>query len=162
PAPSATGEGRDRPVPVRTLAGGWPIYLTSAAALSLIATAELVLPALLEQRHLHVGWAGPLLTAFAAVSAIGSFCYGLRTWPGSVRAQSLVFLLVTAASVCLVALLPGLPGIAVGLLAAGLFQSCVLVTRNLSLRDRLPESAHAAGYSVMYAVQGVGYSLTAL
>ncbi|MFK0259100.1 hypothetical protein [Streptomyces sp. NPDC090445] len=31
----------------------------------------------------------------------------------------------------------------------------------VSLRDRLPEHAHAAGYSMMYAVQGAGYSLTA-
>jgi len=30
------------------------------------------------------------------------------------------------------------------------------------MRDRQPKSAHAGGYSVMYAVQGVGYSLSAI
>jgi predicted MFS family arabinose efflux permease len=37
-----------------------------------------------------------------------------------------------------------------------------MVTRNLSLREALPSSAHTAGYSVMYAVQGIGYSLSAV
>ncbi|MFB7292250.1 MFS transporter [Actinacidiphila glaucinigra] len=145
----------------RTLLSGWPVYLTSAAAMAMLATAELVLPALLEDRDLSVSWSGPLLAGFALTSAAGAFCYGLRTWPGSVRTQSLVFLAVTATFVSLITLLPGLPGIAVALLLAGVFQSGVMVTRNLSLRERLPESAHAAAYSVMYAVQGLGYSLTA-
>ena len=48
------------------------------------------------------------------------------------------------------------------LAAAGVFQSGVMVTRSLSLRARLPEHVHGAAYSVMYAVQGVGYSITAL
>ncbi|MCZ9341697.1 hypothetical protein NGM37_28450, partial [Streptomyces sp. TRM76130] len=54
-----------------------------------------------------------------------------------------------------------LAGITAALLLAGVFQSGVMVTRSLSLRERLPEDAHAAAYSVMYAVQGVGYSATA-
>lgn len=148
------------PMP-RTLLSGWPVYLTSAAAMSMLATAELVLPALLEDRDIAVGWSGPLLAGFALASAAGALCYGLRTWPGSVRVQSLVLLAVTAACVCLITLLPGLGGIATALLLAGVFQSGVMVTRNLSLRERLPEHAHAAAYSVMYAVQGVGYSATA-
>ncbi|MET9481547.1 MFS transporter [Streptomyces sp. NPDC006638] len=153
--------GRTAAPMTRTLLSGWPVYLTSAAAMAMLATAELVLPALLEDRDVAVGWSGPLLAGFALASAAGAFCYGLRNWPGTVRVQSLVFLAVTAGCVCLVAFLPGLPGIAAGLLLAGVFQSGVMVTRNLSLRERLPEHAHAAAYSVMYAVQGVGYSLTA-
>ncbi|MGC2997808.1 MFS transporter [Streptomyces sp. G35A] len=145
----------------RTLLSGWPVYLTSAAAMAMLATAELVLPALLEDRNIPVGWSGPLLAGFALASAAGALCYGLRTWPGSVRAQSLVLLAVTAGCVCPITLLPGLAGIAGALLLAGVFQSGVMVTRNLSLRERLPEHVHAAAYSVMYAVQGVGYSLTA-
>ncbi|MBO0880000.1 MAG: hypothetical protein J2P17_06455 [Mycobacterium sp.] len=144
----------------RTVMSGWPIYLTSAAAMSLLATAELVLPALLDYRGIPVSWAGPMLTAFAVASVIGAFCYGLRAWPGSARGQALVFLVVTSGCVALVALLPG-AGIAVALLAAGLFQSGILVTRNLALREQLPTDLHAPAYSVMYAVQGVGYSLTA-
>lgn len=37
-----------------------------------------------------------------------------------------------------------------------------MITRNLVLRERLPERAQAAGYSIMYVVQGVGYRATAL
>ncbi|MFF6830213.1 MFS transporter [Streptomyces longwoodensis] len=153
--------GRSAAPMTRTLLSGWPVYLTSAAAMAMLATAELVLPALLEDRDIAVGWSGPLLAGFALASAAGALCYGLRTWPGSVRVQSLVLLAVTAACVCLITLLPGLGGIAVALLLAGAFQSGVMVTRNLSLRERLPEHAHASAYSVMYAVQGVGYSATA-
>ena len=61
----------------------------------------------------------------------------------------------------MIAVLPGLVGIAVGLVLAGAFKSGVMVTRNLSLRERVPAGMLAAGYSLMYAVQGVGYSLTA-
>ncbi|MET7637765.1 MFS transporter [Streptomyces sp. NPDC005438] len=145
----------------RALLSGWPVYLTSAAAMAMLATAELVLPALLEERQVPVGWAGPLLAAFALVSAAGAFCYGLRSWPGSPRAQSLVFLLLTAGCLSLITVLPGVPGIALGLLLAGVFQSGAMITRNLSLREQLPGHTHAAAYSVMYAVGGVGYSLTA-
>ncbi|MER6706337.1 MFS transporter [Streptomyces fumanus] len=158
---AAEPAGRAAAPMTRTLLSGWPVYLTSAAAMAMLATAELVLPALLEDRHIAVGWSGPLLAGFALASAAGALCYGLRTWPGSVRVQSLVLLAVTAACVCLITLLPGLGGIAAALLLAGVFQSGVMVTRNLSLRERLPEHAHAAAYSVMYAVQGVGYSATA-
>ncbi|MFH8534730.1 MFS transporter [Streptomyces tendae] len=162
PEPQASEPAKNATAPTtRTLLSGWPVYLTSAAAMAMLATAELVLPALLEDRHISVSWSGPLLAGFALASAVGAFCYGLRTWPGSVRAQSLVLLTVTVGCVCLITLLPGLAGIAAGLLLAGVFQSGVMVTRNLSLRERLPEHAHAAAYSVMYAVQGVGYSLTA-
>ncbi|MFI0507502.1 MFS transporter [Streptomyces albogriseolus] len=162
PEPQAPEPARRTATPMtRTLLSGWPVYLTSAAAMAMLATAELVLPALLEERHIAVGWSGPLLAGFALASAAGALCYGLRTWPGSARVQSLILLAVTAACVCLITLLPGLGGIAVALLLAGVFQSGVMVTRNLSLREHLPEHAHAAGYSVMYAVQGVGYSVTA-
>ncbi len=146
---------------VRALAAGWPVYLTSAAAMALLATAELVLPALLQSRGEPVGWAGPLLTAFSVSSVVGGLVYGAREWPGGVRRQSLVLLLVMTGFIALVALLPGLAGIAFALVLAGAFKAGVMVTRNLSLRAWVPSDMLAAGYSVMYAVQGVGYSLTA-
>jgi small-conductance mechanosensitive channel len=62
----------------RTLARAWPIYLTGAAATSLLALAELVLPALLHQRAIGVGWAGPLLAGFSVASALGAVVYGAR------------------------------------------------------------------------------------
>ncbi|WP_063760042.1 MFS transporter [Streptomyces sclerotialus] len=157
-AGAAGGRGKERG---KLLASAWPIYLTSAAAMSMLATAELALTPLLEYRGLTVNWSGVLLALFSLTSAFGAFLYGLRTWPGTVRAQSLVFLLITAAFVALSAVFSGLIGIAVAFLAAGLFQAGVMVTRSLSLRERLPEHAHTAGYSIQYAVQGVGYTITA-
>ncbi|NUT52649.1 MAG: MFS transporter, partial [Saccharothrix sp.] len=132
------------------------------AAMTLLALGEIVLPALLEQRAIGVSWAGPLLAGFSVASAAGAVLYGLRrTWPGSLHAQSLVFLLAVAGCVTLVATAPSLPWIAAGLLVAGLMQSGVGLTRTLSLRETLPPSAHAAAYSVMYAATAVGYASSA-
>ncbi|GGZ45144.1 hypothetical protein GCM10010387_44540 [Streptomyces inusitatus] len=154
------GEGASM---ARALAAAWPVYVTGAAAMSLLALAELVLPALLEQRGIGVGWAGPLLAGFSVSSAAGAVLYGVRgTWPGSLRAQSLVLLIAVAGCVTLVGASGSLPWIAGGLLVAGLLQSGVQLSRSLSLRDALPPSAHAAGYSVMYAASGVGYAVAAV
>lgn len=147
----------------RTLVRAWPVYLTGAAAMSLLALAELALPALLHQRAIGVGWAGPLLAGFSLASILGAALYGARGhWPGSVRAQSLVLLVGVAACVTVVATVPALPWIGAALLVAGCCQAGVLLTRNLSLRLALPPSAHAAGYSVQYAATGVGYAASAI
>jgi heme exporter protein D len=158
----AEADDREGASMARTLAGAWPVYVTGAAAMSLLALAELVLPALLEQRAIGVGWAGPLLAGFSIASAAGAVLYGLRgTWPGSLRTQSLVLLLSVAGCVALVATAGSLPWIAGALLAGGLLQSGVALSRALSLREALPPSAHAAAYSVMYAATGVGYATSA-
>lgn len=146
----------------RTLARAWPIYITGAAMAALPALTELALPALLGQRAIGVGWAGPLLAGFSIASALGAALYGARgRWPGSLRTQSLVLLLGVTACVTLTATLTSLAWIAGSLVLAGLLASGVMVTRNLSLRDTLPPSAHAAGYSVLYAAGGVGYAASA-
>jgi hypothetical protein len=146
----------------RTLARAWPIYITCAAVAALPALTELALPALLGQRAIGVGWAGPLLAGFSIASALGAALYGARgRWPGSLRTQSLVLLLGVTACVTLTATLPSLAWIAGSLVLGGLLASGVMVTRNLSLRDTLPPSAHAAGYSVLYAAGGVGYAASA-
>jgi hypothetical protein len=49
----------------RTLLCGWLVYLTGAASMAMPAIAELVLPALLEDRHISVSWSGPLLAGRA-------------------------------------------------------------------------------------------------
>lgn len=146
---------------LRTLAAAWPVYVTGAAALSLLALAELVLPALLEQRGIAVGWAGPVLAGYSVAAAVGAFLYGLRGWPGTLGTQSFVLLLAVIACVAAAAVLPGLALIAGAMLLAGLLQSGVQVTRNLSLRDALPQSALAAGYSMLYAAVGLGYATSA-
>jgi MFS family permease len=144
----------------RVLARAWPAYVTGAAGLSLLALAELVLPALLEQRGTAVGWAGPLLTGLSLGAAVGAFLYGLRSWPGQLRTRSVVLMCGMAVCLTLVALIPTLAGMAAALTAAGVLQAGVMLTRNLSLREMLPPSALAAGYSVMYAAVGVGYAAT--
>lgn len=143
---------------LRIMARAWPVYVTGAASLSLLALAELVLPALLEQRSISVGMAGPLLAGLAVGSAVGSFVYGLRTWPGRLRTQSLVLMLSVSGCLAVVALLPSAGWLAVGLCVAGVLQAGAMLTRNLALREVLPPSALAAGYSVMYAAIGAGYA----
>ncbi|MCX4982676.1 MFS transporter [Streptomyces sp. NBC_00572] len=143
----------------RSLLRAWPVYVLGAASLTLLALAELILPALLEQRGIGIGWAGPLLAGFSIGSAVGAFVYGLRGhWPGPLVVQSLVLVLAVASGVALVALLPWAAAIAVALVVAGLLQAPAMLTRNLALRQLLPPSALAAGYSVMYAAVGAGYA----
>ncbi|MFF5013706.1 MFS transporter [Streptomyces sp. NPDC001165] len=145
---------------LRVLAGAWPAYVTGAAGLCLLALAELVLPALLEQRGIGVGWSGPLLLGMSVTSGVGAFLYGLRTWPGRLATRSVLLLCGMSAAAVLLALIPDLAGIAAGLAVAGLLQSAAMLTRNLSLREALPSGALAAGYSVMYAAAGAGYAAT--
>ncbi|MEU3523742.1 MFS transporter [Streptomyces sp. NPDC038707] len=159
-AADPAGPGTGGAARLRVLARAWPVFVTGAAGLSLLSLAELVLPALLEQRGIGVGWAGPLLTAMSVASAVGAFVYGLRSWPGRLATRSVVLMAGMSAAVCLVALIPAAPGMAVALAAAGLLQSGAMLTRNLSLREALPPHALAAGYSVMYAAVGAGYAAT--
>jgi hypothetical protein len=163
PAGWEAGSGdREGASMARTLARVWPIYVTGASGASVVALAELVLPGLLHQRAIGVGWAGPLLAGFSIASVLGAVLYGARgSWPGSLRAQSLVLLLGVTACVALVATLPALAWIAAALMLAGPLEAAVLLTRNLSLREALPPSTHAAGYSVLYAATGVGYAASA-
>ncbi|WOX23772.1 MFS transporter [Streptomyces solicathayae] len=143
----------------RILARAWPVYAMGAGSLTLLALAELILPALLEQRGIGIGWAGPLLAGFSIASAVGAFVYGLRSrWPGRLPVQSLVLVLSVAALVALTAVLPYTAAIGAALVLAGLLQAPAMLTRNLALREALPPSALAAGYSVMYAAVGAGYA----
>lgn len=156
--PAAWGAGGGGGARLRVLVGAWPVYVTGAAGLTLLGLAELVLPALLEQRGVGVGWSGPLLTGMAVGGGLGGFVHGLRSWPGSLRTRSVV--LVSGMSVCvtLAALIPGAPGIAAALTVGGTLQTGAMLTRNLSLREALPPDALAAGYSIMYAAAGAGYA----
>jgi hypothetical protein len=147
----------------RTLARAWPIYVTGAASVSLLALAELVLPALLNQRAIGVGWAGPLLAGFSVAAALGAILYAVRgSWPGSLRTQSVILLVGMTGCVALVATAPSVAWMAIALVLAGLMQAGVQLARNLSLRQALPSRAHAAGYSVLYAATGVGYAGSAI
>ncbi|MBK3582096.1 MFS transporter, partial [Streptomyces sp. MBT65] len=159
-AGGADGGGGEGPSLLRVLVGAWPVYVVGAASLALLGLSELVLPALLEQRGIGVGWSGPLLTGMAVGGALGAFVYGLRGWPGLLRTRSVVLMAGTSACVALAAVIPGTAGIAVALVMGGTLQSGAMLTRNLSLREVLPPGALAAGYSLMYAAAGVGYAAT--
>ncbi|MFF2778157.1 MFS transporter [Streptomyces sp. NPDC058052] len=155
---AAEAQPKDRAVR-RALLAAWPVYVLGAASLTLLALAELILPALLEQRGIAVGWAGPLLAGFSIASVAGSFLYGLRSdWPGPLAAQSLLLVLGVTAGVAVVAVVPGALAIGAALVVAGLLQAPAMLTRNLALRRALPPSALAAGYSMMYAAVGAGYA----
>ncbi|MER6126195.1 MFS transporter [Streptomyces sp. NPDC001795] len=145
---------------LRPLLAAWPAYVTGAAGLTTLGLVELVLPALLEQRGVGVGWSGPLLVGLSLGAALGAFLYGVRSWPGRLRTHSVVLLCGTSVCVALVALIPAAAAIAAMLVLSGVLQSGALLTRNLSLREALPPSALAAGYSVMYAAAGAGYAAT--
>ncbi|MFI1032116.1 MFS transporter [Streptomyces sp. NPDC020951] len=155
-----TGDGGGGGVRIRVLAGAWPVYVTGAASLTLLGLAELVLPALLEQRGVGVGWSGPLLTGMAVGGGLGAFAYGLRSWPGRLRTRSVVLMAGTSVCVTLAALIADVLGIAAALAVGGTLQTGAMLTRNLSLREALPPNALAAGYSVMYAAAGAGYAAT--
>ncbi|MER7836326.1 MFS transporter [Streptomyces sp. NPDC096040] len=159
PAAWGTEERSDTPL-ARVLAGAWPVYVTGAASLTLLGLSELVLPALLEQRGIGVGWSGPLLTGMAVGGGLGAFLHGLRSWPGRLRTHSVLLMTGTAVCVTLAALIPHSAGIASALVVGGMLQSAAMLTRNLSLRDALPPRAQAAGYSLMYAAAGAGYAAT--
>lgn len=161
-AGQAGGEaGMGRP-PARVVATGWPAYLTSAAAMSLSAVCELMLPALLVFRGEPAGYAGWLLAGLAGASLLASLGYGTRTWRGGTRLQGTLALAGTTVAVAAVALAPTFALLGVALVAVGAFQAIVMITRNLRLREVLPAPALTAGYSVMYAIQGIGYSVSAL
>ncbi|MFI5887555.1 MFS transporter [Streptomyces sp. NPDC051554] len=156
----SSGEGGAGAPLLRVLVGAWPVYVVGAASLALLGLSELVLPALLEQRGIGVGWSGPLLTGMAVGGGLGAFVYGLRGWPGLLRTRSVVLMAGTSVCVALAAVIPATVGIAVALVMGGTLQSGAMLTRNLSLREVLPPGALAAGYSVMYAASGVGYAAT--
>jgi hypothetical protein len=123
-----------------------------------MALAELELVALLHYRHITVIWAGPLLVGFSLVGALGAVGYGRRTWPGSYRVQCLWFTVVMSAGLVAAAVIPNVLGVGVGLLVTGLAMSCLVLARNLSLREVLPDYAHRAAFSLIYAASCVGYS----
>lgn len=111
-------------------------------------------------RGIGVGWSGPLLTGMAVGGGLGAFAYGLRSRPGRLRTRSVVLMAGTSACVTLAAQIPNMAVTAIALVVGGTFQSGAMLTRNLSLREALPPSALAAGYSVMYAAAGAGYAAT--
>ncbi len=156
--PAESGHSRSA---ARHLASAWPIYMTSVAVMYLLATVELGLPALLEQRDHAVAYTGPMLTSFALASILGGIVYGLRTWPGNPEKQSTVLLLFTVALVSIMALSSAITAMSAYLLLAGFAQAIVLIARNLSLKSALPVDLHPVGYSILYAGSGIGYGVSA-
>ncbi|BCL27533.1 MFS transporter [Streptomyces aurantiacus] len=160
--PDKTGATDDgQRAPLKQALTAWPVYLTSIAAMYLLASIELTLPALLQYRELPVTYSGPILTGFALASILGGLVYGARTWPGSMQRQSTLLLVLMIVGVAATALASAWTVIAALLALTGLLQAAVLITRNLTLREQLPADLHPVGYSVLYAGSGIGYGLSA-
>ncbi|MFF8832462.1 MFS transporter [Streptomyces sp. NPDC015131] len=155
--PAGRGGGASGGV-LSVLVRAWPVYVLGAASLAMLALAELILPALLEQRHIGIGWAGLLLAGFSLGSAAGAFLYGLRSWPGRPARQCLVMLPAVCGCGVLVAVAPWTWAIGAVLVVAGALQAAIGLARNLQLRAVVPAGALAAAYSVNYAAVGAGYA----
>jgi predicted MFS family arabinose efflux permease len=143
------------------LRDGWPAYATSAAAMIMLASLEIVLTALLQSERLDVSWSGWLLMVFGVTSAIGGIIYGMTRLHWPVLYQSYAFLALTGIMILVTTFAANIPVMVAAIGTAGAFQSGSLITRNLVLRDTLPAALQASGYSMMYAVQGVGYGVAA-
>ncbi|MFF8511890.1 MFS transporter [Streptomyces sp. NPDC015492] len=148
--------------PVKVLRLMWPTAVLSAGIMFLVGTVDVVLPARLTDIGSSEALAGPVLTAFAVASVLSGLVYGGRRWPGSAQTQSLVLLLTMAAVLTLPAW-TGTPwSYAAAFAVAGLLYSPLLIIRNLTLQEQLPERVWATGFSLLYAAAGAGYGVASL
>jgi MFS family permease len=163
PRTGTPGEGKtERLRTAAILRLTWPTALLSAAIMFLIGTADVLLPARLNDVGSSPALAGLIMTAFAITSVMAGLAYGSRRWPGTPLSQTLALLPALAAAFAL----PGLtthPGsFATACAIGGLLYSPLLVIRNLTLQQRLPQHAWATGFSVLYAAAGAGYGAAGL
>lgn len=146
------------------LLSAWPVYVTSAAIMFLSAEIEIALSPLLEQNGQAISWTGPLLSMFSAASVAGGLCYGLRDWPGSYRAQSLILITADTALVAIAALAAagGIAALAIPLTMAGLLLAGVVTAQNLWLYSVLPANLSSTGNSLMYTGSCIGYGTSSV
>lgn len=161
---STGAQAQADPKQAGALLSAWPVYVTSGAIMFVSAEIEVALSPLLEQSSQPIAWAGPLLSIFSAASVIGGFCYGLRSWPGSYRAQSLMLLTADAALVALAALAAahGIAAIAIPLAVGGLLFAGVITAQSLWLYSVLPASLSSTGNSLMYTGSCIGYGISSM
>jgi MFS family permease len=136
----------------------WPAMVQEGAVLLMIGTAYATLPALLESVGAASDLAGPALAGLAVAGIAGGLIYGMRTWPGTYRAQVVVLVVVTSGLIAAVAVAPGAAAIIALVVAAGLFETPALTARAAALQEQLPESRWAAGFSGLYAAGGAGFA----
>ncbi|MBF4618385.1 hypothetical protein ITJ44_09900 [Clavibacter sp. VKM Ac-2873] len=143
------------------IGAGWPVYVTSALVMFLMALVELGLPALFEYRGIERLWLGATLGGFSLIGAAGALWYGRRGLPGGLRMQGSYLLLGMLVSVCSAAFAPGLVGMGAGVVAAGLFMSVLLLVRSLELKSIVAPEAQRAAFSLNYTASCAGYALSA-
>ncbi|MEE4543491.1 MFS transporter [Streptomyces sp. V4-01] len=160
-APPATGDER----PSSTALGRmlWRAALPSLG-LGLVGgfaggVLDTAVPPTLDSIGSAASLAGVLFTGYSIASLLGGLAYGMRRWPGRIHRQAITLLLVLLAVLLPAALIPSLPVVAVCVVAAGMFAAPQLTARSLSLQQDLPKSAWSAGFSSLYAANGVGYGL---
>ncbi|MCZ4119900.1 MFS transporter [Streptomyces sp. H39-S7] len=159
---SATATAQNAMPTRQVLRLAWPTALLSASIMFLIGTVDVLLPARLTETGSGPALAGPVMTAFAVASVLAGLVYGLRRWPGTPRVQSLALLLAMAAAFTTPALMTHPLAFAAAFAVGGLFFSPLMVIRNVTLQDRLPQRAWATGFSLLYAAGGLGYGAAGL
>ncbi|MFF4759733.1 MFS transporter [Streptomyces sp. NPDC001292] len=162
PAPPDTAQNQHLVRTASLLRLAWPTALLSAAIMFLIGTADVLLPARLQDTGASPALAGPVMTAFALASALAALLYGIRRWPGTPWGQTLALLPAVTAVFALPALTDNPWGLAAVFAIGGFLYSPLMVIRNLALQQRLPQPAWATGFSLLYAAAGLGYGAAGL
>lgn len=138
---------------------GWPAMLQEAAVMLAFGTVTTALPALLAGLRASADLAGPVLAGLALAGMVGGTVYGMRTWPGAYRTQTVVLLLALAAVLVAISATPLVAVVAALVVAAGLLQAPALTARAAGLQELLPPSQWAAGFSGLYAAGGLGFGV---
>lgn len=146
----------------RVVRAVWPSAVVVTVVLAMQAAVEVTLPSLLEQRGGPPGWAALALSALAVSSIVGSFLYGLRRWAGRALAHTLVLASLFGLVVAAVGLVDS-PVATVALVAcAGFVQAAASTARSLTITEVLPADSWSVGFSVLYSLGAVGFTLASV
>lgn len=137
----------------------WPSAVVVTVVLAMQAAVEVTLPSVLEQRGGPPGWAGIALSALAISSIAGSFLYGLRRWAGRTLVHTLVLACLFGLIVASVGVVNSPVATVVLVASAGFFQAAASTARSLTVTETLPASSWSVGFSVLYSLGAVGFTL---
>ncbi len=144
--------------------GAWRLLLPAASSLAFGVVGgfaggvlDTATPPALGAAGVAASLAGVLFTGYSVTSVIGGLLFGLRHWPGSPRRQAALMLSCLCLTLLPAALFPSLATLAGCVVGAGLFAAPQLTARSLALQSDLPRSLWSAGFSTLYAANGLGY-----
>ena len=154
PDATATTRGR-RPRIVRPLARAALALFAVGGALGAI---DVSTPAFATQ-HGAPAASGVLLGAFSAGSAAGGLAYGVRTWRSAPASRLLACVLLLAALLLLPAAAPGLPLLALALVAAGVPLAASLTTAYVLANHHLPAARRTEAFAWLSLTLNAGAAL---